>query len=129
MAPQRAAWRSRSPTTSSCRSATWASEKASTISCRSPRPTTSTRSSKRNGDVSERALMQRALRLAERGRGQTPPNPMVGAVLVDDDGVVVGDGYHQRAGLPHAEVRALEAAGARARGTTLYCTLEPCCHT
>ena len=79
--------------------------------------------------MSERALMQRALRLAERGRGQTPPNPMVGAVLVDDDGVVVGDGYHQRAGLPHAEVRALEAAGARARGTTLYCTLEPCCHT
>ena len=73
--------------------------------------------------------MQRALRLAERGRGQTPPNPMVGAMVVSDEGVVVGDGYHQRAGLPHAEARALDRAGARARGATLYCTLEPCCHT
>lgn len=79
--------------------------------------------------MNDSALMQRALRLAERGRGQTPPNPMVGAVVVSDEGVVVGDGYHQRAGLPHAEVRALDAAGARARGATLYCTLEPCCHT
>src|SRR5688500_18591675 len=73
--------------------------------------------------------MHRALRLAERGRGSTAPNPMVGAVIVDGEGVVVGDGYHERAGLPHAEVRALDSAGDRARGATLYCTLEPCCHT
>jgi diaminohydroxyphosphoribosylaminopyrimidine deaminase/5-amino-6-(5-phosphoribosylamino)uracil reductase len=78
--------------------------------------------------VDDRALMRRALHLAERGRGRTSPNPIVGATVVDAEGVVVGDGYHERAGLPHAEVRALDAAGARARGATLYCTLEPCCH-
>jgi diaminohydroxyphosphoribosylaminopyrimidine deaminase / 5-amino-6-(5-phosphoribosylamino)uracil reductase len=72
--------------------------------------------------------MRRALRLAERARGHTGPNPMVGAVVVDDDGVIVGDGYHRRAGTPHAEAHALAAAGDRARGATLYCTLEPCCH-
>jgi diaminohydroxyphosphoribosylaminopyrimidine deaminase / 5-amino-6-(5-phosphoribosylamino)uracil reductase len=71
--------------------------------------------------------MQRALFLAARGRGRTSPNPMVGAVVVLD-GVVVGQGFHSRAGEPHAEVHALSAAGARARGATLYCTLEPCCH-
>lgn len=73
--------------------------------------------------------MARALALAERGRGRTSPNPMVGAVVVDRDGVVVGRGSHQYAGGPHAEVLALDDAGARARGATLYCTLEPCCHT
>lgn len=78
--------------------------------------------------MDDRALIRRALRLAERGRGRTSPNPIVGATVVDREGVVVGDGYHERAGLPHAEVRALEAAGARARDATLYCTLEPCCH-
>jgi diaminohydroxyphosphoribosylaminopyrimidine deaminase/5-amino-6-(5-phosphoribosylamino)uracil reductase len=73
--------------------------------------------------------MERALMLAERGRGRTTPNPIVGAVIVSTDGVVVGSGYHHRAGEPHAEVHALVEAGARARGATLYCTLEPCCHT
>jgi diaminohydroxyphosphoribosylaminopyrimidine deaminase/5-amino-6-(5-phosphoribosylamino)uracil reductase len=73
--------------------------------------------------------MARALLLAERGRGRTSPNPMVGAVIVDDEGVVVGRGLHERAGGPHAEVQALADAGERARGATLYCTLEPCCHT
>jgi len=73
--------------------------------------------------------MARALFLAERGRGRTSPNPMVGAVVVDDDGVVVGRGSHGFAGGPHAEIYALEDAGARARGATLYCTLEPCSHT
>ena len=73
--------------------------------------------------------MARALLLAERGRGRTSPNPMVGAVVVDDDGVVVGRGSHERAGGPHAEVHALDDAGDRARGATLYCTLEPCSHT
>jgi len=72
--------------------------------------------------------MQRALALAERGRGRTSPNPMVGAVLVDDEGVVVGRGYHEFAGGPHAEIHALKDAGDRARGATLYCTLEPCSH-
>jgi diaminohydroxyphosphoribosylaminopyrimidine deaminase/5-amino-6-(5-phosphoribosylamino)uracil reductase len=72
--------------------------------------------------------MDRALFLAARGRGRTSPNPMVGAVVVSADGVVVGHGYHERAGGPHAEVLAIEMAGSRARGGTLYCTLEPCCH-
>jgi diaminohydroxyphosphoribosylaminopyrimidine deaminase/5-amino-6-(5-phosphoribosylamino)uracil reductase len=79
--------------------------------------------------VDERALMQRALVLAERGRGSTSPNPMVGAIVVNDEGVIVGDGYHERAGTPHAEVHALDAAGELARGATLVCTLEPCSHT
>ncbi len=72
--------------------------------------------------------MARALALAERGRGRTSPNPMVGAVVVDDEGVVVGRGYHEFAGGPHAEIHALHDAGTRARGATLYCTLEPCSH-
>jgi diaminohydroxyphosphoribosylaminopyrimidine deaminase/5-amino-6-(5-phosphoribosylamino)uracil reductase len=74
-------------------------------------------------------FMRKALALAERGRGRTSPNPMVGALVVDAAGVVVGRGAHLAAGGPHAEVIALEAAGARARGATLYCTLEPCSHT
>ena len=73
--------------------------------------------------------MARALALAERGRGRTSPNPMVGAVVVDDEGVVVGRGSHELAGGPHAEVHALADAGGRSRGATLYCTLEPCSHT
>ena len=73
--------------------------------------------------------MARALALAERGRGSTSPNPMVGAVVVDAEGVVVGRGSHGYAGGPHAEVYALEEAGELARGATLYCTLEPCSHT
>src|SRR3954453_20513613 len=72
--------------------------------------------------------MERALFHAARGAGRTSPNPLVGAVVVSADGVVVGQGFHQRAGEAHAEVRALAEAGFRARGATLYCTLEPCCH-
>jgi diaminohydroxyphosphoribosylaminopyrimidine deaminase/5-amino-6-(5-phosphoribosylamino)uracil reductase len=71
--------------------------------------------------------MQRALELAERGRGTTRPNPVVGAVVVAG-GDVVGEGWHERAGEPHAELVALGAAGERARGATLYVTLEPCSH-
>src|SRR5580765_8798585 len=73
--------------------------------------------------------MRRALEQARRGLGRTTPNPIVGACIVTDDGVVVGDGSHERAGEPHAEVHALVEAGERARGATLYCTLEPCSHT
>ena len=72
-------------------------------------------------------FLQRALELAERGRGTTRPNPVVGAVVVAD-GEVVGEGWHERKGGPHAEVVALEAAGDRARGSTLYVTMEPCGH-
>ena len=72
--------------------------------------------------------MNRALALAERGRGRTSPNPMVGAVVVDRQGIVVGRGWHEVAGGPHAEIGALADAGERSRGATLYCTLEPCSH-
>ena len=71
--------------------------------------------------------LERAVELAERGRGTTRPNPLVGAVVVSD-GEVVGEGWHERAGGPHAEIVALAAAGDRARGSTLYVTLEPCAH-
>ncbi|MCL6635390.1 MAG: bifunctional diaminohydroxyphosphoribosylaminopyrimidine deaminase/5-amino-6-(5-phosphoribosylamino)uracil reductase RibD, partial [Peptococcaceae bacterium] len=75
----------------------------------------------------DRHYMRMALELAGRARGRTSPNPMVGAVVVKD-GKVVGSGYHLRAGTPHAEVHALNEAGEKARGATLYVTLEPCCH-
>jgi len=73
----------------------------------------------------DHALMARALRLAARGLATTQPNPCVGCV-VDRDGEVVGEGWHRRAGEAHAEILALGAAGARARGATAYVTLEPC---
>ena len=78
--------------------------------------------------LSDLDYMHRALDLAERGRGTTSPNPMVGAVIVSADGAVVGQGFHERAGGPHADVRALDEAGELALGGSLYCTLEPCCH-
>jgi diaminohydroxyphosphoribosylaminopyrimidine deaminase/5-amino-6-(5-phosphoribosylamino)uracil reductase len=79
-------------------------------------------------ELTDADWMARALLLAERGRGTTTPNPLVGAVVVGPGGVVVGQGAHLRAGGPHAEVIALDHAGDNARGATLYCTLEPCCH-
>lgn len=72
--------------------------------------------------------MHRAVSLAERGRGTTSPNPLVGCVVVRA-GSVVGEGYHSRAGGPHAEIVALEQAGEEAAGSTVYVTLEPCDHT
>jgi diaminohydroxyphosphoribosylaminopyrimidine deaminase/5-amino-6-(5-phosphoribosylamino)uracil reductase len=75
----------------------------------------------------DEAAMRRAVELAARGRGFVEPNPQVGAVIIRND-VVVGEGWHERFGGPHAEVMALRAAGPRARGATLCVTLEPCCH-
>ena len=72
-------------------------------------------------------FMTLALRLAAKGRGKTSPNPMVGAVVVKN-GRIVGRGYHHGPGQPHAEILALNQAGPRAKGATLYVTLEPCCH-
>ncbi len=80
-----------------------------------------------NFSAADHAHMARALRLAERGLDTTTPNPRVGCVLVKDD-LVVGEGWHQRAGEAHAEVHALRQAGAAARGATAYVTLEPCSH-
>ena len=75
-----------------------------------------------------RPWMQRALQLAALGAGHTSPNPLVGCVVLDANGQLVGEGFHARAGTPHAEVHALRQAGARARGGTAVVTLEPCCH-
>ncbi|HEX7000919.1 MAG TPA: bifunctional diaminohydroxyphosphoribosylaminopyrimidine deaminase/5-amino-6-(5-phosphoribosylamino)uracil reductase RibD, partial [Trueperaceae bacterium] len=72
--------------------------------------------------------MRRALELAGRGRGRTSPNPLVGCVIVDESGTVVGEGWHPYAGGPHAEAAALSAAGAAARGATAFVNLEPCDH-
>ena len=78
--------------------------------------------------MDDQYFMQMALDLAIKGEGFTSPNPMVGAVVVKD-GRVVGSGYHQMVGGPHAEVNAIDAAGKLAEGATLYVTLEPCNHT
>jgi len=80
-----------------------------------------------SNDARDAEHMRRALVLAQQGWGQTAPNPMVGAVVVRD-GAIVGEGYHVRYGDPHAEIVALKAAGDRARGATMYVTLEPCNH-
>ncbi|PMB19371.1 riboflavin biosynthesis protein RibD [Fischerella thermalis CCMEE 5205] len=79
------------------------------------------------GTEFDRAMMRRCLELARRALGCTSPNPMVGAVIVKD-GEIIGEGFHPRAGEPHAEVFALKAAGANARGATVYVSLEPCNH-
>jgi diaminohydroxyphosphoribosylaminopyrimidine deaminase / 5-amino-6-(5-phosphoribosylamino)uracil reductase len=80
-------------------------------------------------DVVALTAMRRAIALAELGLGSTSPNPIVGCVIVGPDGSVVGEGYHARAGEPHAEVIALRDAGERALGATAFVTLEPCRHT
>jgi diaminohydroxyphosphoribosylaminopyrimidine deaminase/5-amino-6-(5-phosphoribosylamino)uracil reductase len=72
--------------------------------------------------------MKRALSLARKGLGRTSPNPAVGCVIVKD-GTVVGEGWHRKAGTPHAEIHALAMAGTAAQGADVYVTLEPCCHT
>ena len=77
--------------------------------------------------MNDAEYMRLALVLAERGRGWTAPNPMVGAVIVKD-GAVIGQGWHERYGEPHAERNALAACTADPAGATMYVTLEPCCH-
>jgi diaminohydroxyphosphoribosylaminopyrimidine deaminase/5-amino-6-(5-phosphoribosylamino)uracil reductase len=83
--------------------------------------------SRRGTTVDDRAYMERALRVAERGRGLVSPNPLVGSVVVRE-GRVVGEGWHRGPGAPHAEIEAMRAAGDQARGSALYTTLEPCDH-
>ncbi|HWR83285.1 MAG TPA: bifunctional diaminohydroxyphosphoribosylaminopyrimidine deaminase/5-amino-6-(5-phosphoribosylamino)uracil reductase RibD [Candidatus Deferrimicrobium sp.] len=79
-------------------------------------------------ETTDETYMRRALHLAEKGRGWTSPNPMVGAVLVKNQ-QIIGEGYHRSAGTDHAEIVAIKKARGRATGATLYATLEPCCHT
>ena len=76
---------------------------------------------------SDRHFMRRALELAARGKGRTSPNPVVGCVIVRD-GRIAGEGFHERAGGPHAEVNAIQSAGGDIAGATVYVSLEPCCH-
>jgi diaminohydroxyphosphoribosylaminopyrimidine deaminase/5-amino-6-(5-phosphoribosylamino)uracil reductase len=80
-----------------------------------------------NMNTDDRIFMERVFELARGAAGVTFPNPLVGAVVVSK-GEIVGEGYHRGAGTPHAEVLAIQAAGERARGATLYLNLEPCCH-
>jgi len=75
----------------------------------------------------ERKFMMRAIWLAKKAKGKTYPNPLVGAVVVRD-GKIIGEGYHKKAGEPHAEIVALKKAGKKARRAVLYVTLEPCAH-
>ncbi|MFQ6007979.1 MAG: bifunctional diaminohydroxyphosphoribosylaminopyrimidine deaminase/5-amino-6-(5-phosphoribosylamino)uracil reductase RibD [Candidatus Zixiibacteriota bacterium] len=79
-------------------------------------------------DADDTVYMQRALTLAEKGRGMTSPNPMVGAVIVKN-GEIIGEAYHRAVGKEHAEVAALRRAGRKAQGATMFVNLEPCCHT
>ena len=78
--------------------------------------------------LSDSEYMKMALLLAEKGRGTTRPNPLVGAIIVKQ-GKIIGEGYHKRAGQPHAEILAINKAGDKVKGSSLYLTLEPCCHT
>ena len=78
--------------------------------------------------TAEMDMMKMALQLAGRGGKHTFPNPLVGALVVDRDGEIAGEGWHARCGGPHAEIEALKAAGERSVGGTLFVTLEPCCH-
>ena len=83
----------------------------------------------RDAGVKHRHFMEQALRLGIRGQGATGSNPAVGCVIVSADGAVVGSGWTQSGGRPHAETEALDEAGSAARGGTAYVTLEPCSHT
>ena len=77
--------------------------------------------------MKDKEFMMRAIKLAKKANGKTYPNPMVGAVLVKN-GKVIGEGYHKKSGMPHAEIVALQSAKKNIEGATLYVTLEPCAH-
>ena len=79
-------------------------------------------------ETTDSMFMKRALALARKGIGRTSPNPAVGCVIVKD-GTIIGEGWHRKAGTPHAEIHALNMAGDAVRGADVYVTLEPCCHT
>lgn len=79
------------------------------------------------GNLEDEKYIKRCFELAERGRGRVEPNPLVGSVLVKN-GKIIGEGWHQYFGGSHAEVEAFNNAGEEAKGATLYCNLEPCCH-
>ncbi len=89
-------------------------------------PAINTQSS--NPEKIDRAMMQRCIQLARLGWGKTAPNPLVGAVVVNKEGKIIGEGFHPQAGQPHAEIFALREAGELARGATIYVNLEPCNH-
>lgn len=78
--------------------------------------------------MDDKSCIKRTLRLASKASGMTNPNPMVGAVITRD-GRIIAEDYHKKAGMPHAEVLAIQKAGEKAKGATLYVSLEPCCHT
>lgn len=78
--------------------------------------------------LDDERYIQRCIELALQAEGRTSPNPLVGSVVVDDDGTIIAEGFHAKAGEPHAEVQALNIAGEAARGKTIYVSLEPCCH-
>lgn len=80
------------------------------------------------GHEIDQHFMSRCIELARKAEGRSSPNPLVGAIVLDKSGAVVGEGFHPKAGQPHAEVFALDAAGENARGGTIYVNLEPCCH-
>ena len=81
-----------------------------------------------SADTTDEKFLSTAIKLAQRGRGAVEPNPMVGCLIVRE-GTIVGEGYHQKFGGPHAEVEAIRAAGAATEGADAFVTLEPCCHT
>jgi diaminohydroxyphosphoribosylaminopyrimidine deaminase/5-amino-6-(5-phosphoribosylamino)uracil reductase len=99
------------------------------VSFTSPIRVSNTTTSEIDVDTSEQdgIYMRRAIELATRALGKTSPNPCVGCVIVKD-GVVIGEGWHEKAGEPHAEVYALRSAGENAKGATAYVSLEPCNH-
>jgi len=94
----------------------------------SRKPPTATTGASASSREQDEAFLRRTLELARQGVGLTSPNPCVGAVIVDSEGQVAGEGWHTFAGIKHAEVLALEKAGKRARGGILYVNLEPCSH-
>src|SRR3954470_5451563 len=138
MALQKVAWSSPSPASWDCRCATSASVKNRATCCRSAAKISSTHSlpdspamandTKSDQQSSDEKFMREALELAQQGCALASPNPCVGAIVADAAGNIVGRGSHTYEGLKHAEVIALEQAGNKARGATLYLNLEPCCH-